>query len=50
MTESKSVTVAIDIHNRYQHCQTIKRVDKIFIHPNYTRILTKLTNDITIQH
>ncbi|CAF3469694.1 unnamed protein product [Rotaria sp. Silwood1] len=50
MIESGNVTIAAGIHNRSQLCQTIRQVDKIFIHPNWTRISNRLRNDIAILH
>jgi secreted trypsin-like serine protease len=50
MLESGSVTIAAGIHNRSQNCQTIRKVDKIIVHQNYTRLLHTLRNDIAILH
>ncbi|CAF3834470.1 unnamed protein product [Rotaria sordida] len=43
-------TIAAGFYRRSQECQTIRKVDQIFIHPNWTIYENKLRYDIAILH
>ncbi|CAF4369257.1 unnamed protein product [Rotaria socialis] len=44
------ITIATGIYSRSQQCQTIRKVDQIFIHPNWTAHVNGFRNDIAILH
>ncbi|CAF3023785.1 unnamed protein product [Rotaria sp. Silwood2] len=45
-----NVTIAAGIYRRSQQCQTIRKVDQLIIHPNWTRYTNGLRHDIAILH
>ncbi|CAF4865195.1 unnamed protein product [Rotaria sp. Silwood1] len=45
-----NVTITASTYRRSQQDKTIKKIDKIFIHPNWTRLVNAFKNDIAILH
>ncbi|CAF4135531.1 unnamed protein product [Rotaria sp. Silwood2] len=45
-----NVTIATGIYSRSKQFQTIRKVDQIVIHPNWTRLVNGLRDDIAILH